>query len=56
MPPPSADEQVRFLSNIQRILEEGDFSASYKFALLLALADISVETGDDSGNALRVNL
>ena len=27
----------------------GEFVASYKFALLLALADLSVEQGDDSG-------
>ena len=56
MPPPSADDQVRFLASLQRILEEGGFSASYKFALLLALADIAVETGDDSGDELRVDI
>lgn len=51
---PTAEEQIRFLINLQRLLEEGQFVASYKFALLLALADLSVETGDDCGSPLRV--
>ena len=49
--PPSSDEQIKFLVNLQRLLDEGQFVASYKFALLLALADLSVEHGDDSGGA-----
>jgi hypothetical protein len=40
--------------NIQRLLDEGLFTASYKFALLLALADLSIEYGDDSGKALEL--
>ena len=39
---PSSDEQIRFLVNLQRLLDEGLFVASYKFALLLALADLSL--------------
>jgi hypothetical protein len=38
--------------NIQRLLDEGLFTASYKFALLLALAVLSIEQGDDSGEPL----
>lgn len=34
---------VEFLRNIQRLLDEGDFTATYKFALLRAFADLSVE-------------
>ena len=49
---PTSDEQIQFLVNLQRLLDEGLFVASYKFALLLALADLSVENGDDSGAAL----
>src|SRR5215469_7697642 len=49
---PTSDEQIRFLVNLQRLLDEGLFVASYKFALLLSLADLSVERGDDSGKAL----
>ena len=45
--PPTSDEQIRFLANVQRLLDEGSFVASYKFALLVALADLSVERGDD---------
>src|SRR5215469_17044406 len=50
--PPSPERQIQFLVNLQRLLDEGQFVASYKFALLLALADLSVEQGDDSGAAL----
>src|SRR4051812_1559034 len=52
--PPSADEQILFLVNVQRLLDEGLFVASYKFALMLALADLAVEQGDDSGTALPI--
>lgn len=51
MSPPTADQQIKFLTNIQRLLAEGQFVATYKYALLLALADIAIESGDDS--ALR---
>jgi hypothetical protein len=51
---PSAEEQLRFLQNVQRLLEEGVFTATYKYALLLTLADIAVESGDDSGAPLAV--
>ena len=37
---PTADEQIRFLIKLQRLLHEGLFVASYKFALLLSLADL----------------
>ena len=40
--------------NIQRLLDEGLFTASYKFALLLALAVLSIEEGDDSGEPLEL--
>ena len=40
-PPPSPAEQVRFLHNLQRILAEDSFVASYKFALLHGLADLA---------------
>jgi len=53
---PTDHVQVEFLTDIQRLLSEGAFTAPYKFALLLALADIAVETGDDSGAPLQVPL
>jgi 5-methylcytosine-specific restriction endonuclease McrA len=52
--PPSSDDQIRFLVNLQRLLDEGLFVASYKFALLQALADLAVEQGADSGAALTL--
>ena len=36
-------QQLDFIAYIQRMLVEGDFTATYKFALLHALADICVE-------------
>jgi hypothetical protein len=52
--PPTPEEQVLFLRNIQRLLGEGQFVASSKFALLLALADLCVLKGDDSGGSLEL--
>ena len=46
---PSPNDQVKFLRNIQRLLAEGLFVASYKFALLHVLADLAVLKGDDTG-------
>lgn len=54
MSPPSAEQQIKFLTNIQRLLAEGQFVATYKYALLLALADIAIESGNDSGDPLTV--
>lgn len=42
---PSADDSIRFLQDIQALLEDGQFVATYKFALLIALADLAVESG-----------
>ncbi|TKC98174.1 HNH endonuclease [Polyangium fumosum] len=56
MPAPCSDEQVKFLLQLQTLLAQGGFVATYKFALLLALADISVEKGDDSGASMRVSI
>jgi len=56
MTPPRDHEQIAFLLNMQRLLSEGSFTASYKFALLLALADLAVENGDDSGARMQVTL
>lgn len=41
--PIDAREQVEFISYVQRLLVEGDFVATYKFALLHAIADICIE-------------
>ena len=49
VPPPSAEAQLAFLAKLQRLFSEGDFTATYKFALLIALADLAVELGADDG-------
>jgi hypothetical protein len=54
--PPTPEEQVLFLRNIQRRLAEGQFVASYKFALLHALADLCVLQGDDTGAPLELKI
>jgi hypothetical protein len=51
---PNPEQQIRFLRDIQRLLAEGSFVASYKFALLHALADLAVLKGDDSGAPLDI--
>jgi hypothetical protein len=51
---PSSEEQVRFLLDLQRLLQEGSFVATYKHALLLSIADICVERGNDPGERLRI--
>lgn len=49
LPPPSPEAQLLFLTKLQRLFAEGDFTATYKFALLITLADLSVELGADDG-------
>ena len=56
VPPPSAEAQLAFLARLQRVFSEGDFTATYKFALLVALADLSVELGSDDGSHLRISI
>lgn len=48
--------ELEFLLKVQRILDEGDFVATYKFALLNALADISVESDVGTGQGLVIPL
>ena len=53
---PSPEFQIGFLADTQRLFEAGSFVATYKYALLLALADLSVELGNDSGEPLHLPL
>ena len=55
-PTPSPEQQVEFLQNLQRLFEEGDFTATYKYALLIALAEIAVEHGNDTGAPLEIGV
>lgn len=52
---PSAEFQLTFLSKLQRLFSEGDFAATYKFALLIALADLAVEHGRDDDSSLTLS-
>jgi len=54
-PPPTPQEQIHFLQHLQRILSDGSFAATYKFALLHALADLSVIHGEDSRGELTLS-
>ncbi|MCC6756032.1 MAG: HNH endonuclease [Solirubrobacterales bacterium] len=45
---------MAFLRNVQRLMVEGSFTATYKFALLQALADLAVERGDDTNAELNL--
>ncbi|MCD8537676.1 MAG: HNH endonuclease [Burkholderiaceae bacterium] len=51
---PSSDQHLAFLVKLQRLLSEGDFTATYKFALLMALADIAVGRGHDDVRPLDI--
>jgi 5-methylcytosine-specific restriction endonuclease McrA len=53
---PSAESQLAFLQNIQAVLEDGQFTATYKFALLIALADLAVEAGAVDDAPCRIPL
>src|SRR5207248_1356968 len=53
-PIPTPEQQVQFLRNIQRLLAEGLFVASYKFALVHALADLAVLKGEDTGTQAAI--
>ena len=48
--------QLEFLAKVQRILSEGLFVASYKYALLLALAELSIEKTPAPDGRLRIEL
>ncbi len=54
MPRPSPEQQIEFLVKIQRLFSEGGFVATYKFALLQALADLSVEKKEFSEDSLKI--
>ena len=51
---PSPEDQIRFIANIERILSEGSFVATYKYALLVALVELAIERGDDSNRELAL--
>ena len=53
---PNADDQLKFLHKIQRLLESGRFTSTYKFALLIALTNVAVANGNESSATLIIDL
>jgi len=51
----SAEEQLDFLTKIQRLFNESDFSSTYKYALLISLADLAIELGKDDNSKLELS-
>ena len=51
---PNADQQLQFLQRIQQLLTDANFTSTYKFALLLAITELSVEIGQDNGQPLAI--
>lgn len=56
MTEPTEASQIEVLLKIQRLLAEGSFTASYKYALLQALADLSVEKAAGTDGTLLLGL
>jgi hypothetical protein len=46
--------QITFLENLERLFLEGKFTATYKYALIISLADYSVRHGSDDNSELDV--
>jgi len=53
---PTAEDQLAFLNHIQRLFEEGEFVATYKYALLVSLTEIAVEKGKDTGSPIHISI
>lgn len=56
MKTPSPEQQLKFLIDLQQLLDEGEFNATYKYALLMAIADLCVEKGDSTDYSLPIAL
>lgn len=54
MKAPTPEFQLGFLTKIQRLFSEGDFTATYKYALLISIADIAVQHGKDNNDHLVI--
>ena len=52
---PTPQEQLKFLKQIQQILQSGTFTSTYKFALLMSLVRLAIEQGEDTGSDLTLD-
>lgn len=53
---PSPEAHVAFFGNLERLLAEGQYVATYKYALLIALADLAVKQGHDDDRELELSV
>lgn len=53
--PPSADFQIDFLRNLQWLLESSSYNTTYKFALIIALSNLSIESGISDQRSLTLS-
>lgn len=51
----TADFQIGFLNNIQWLLESSSYTSTYKFALLISLSNLSIESGIDDNSAYSIS-
>ena len=56
MPAPTPEAQLVFLTKLQRLFAEGDFTATYKYALLMVLAELAVAGGRDDGAEMTLRM
>lgn len=52
---PTADFQINFLRNIQWLLESSSYTSTYKFALLMAMTNLCIESGIDDDREHIIN-
>ncbi len=52
---PSADFQIDFLRNLQWLLESSSYNTTYKFALIIALSNLSIESGISDQRSLPLS-
>ena len=52
---PSADFQIDFLRNLQWLLESSSYNTTYKFALIIALSNLSIESGISDQRSLALS-
>lgn len=52
---PSAEEQLSFLTKIQSLFNESNFNSTYKYALIISLADLAIEFGKDDDSQLELS-
>ncbi len=53
---PSLEAQLDFLTKLQRLFAEGDFSSTYKFALLITLGELAIESRAEGSQELRLSM